>query len=235
MDPTSKIILRIQRLLALAKDQEGTPEGDAAAAAAYRVMQAHSIEQMDLDYATRQAEDPLTKESFSLGKRSQWRRNLANIIGTHTGCKMLWRVGGSQVTLFGHKSSVAIAEYLYIILHRQVEAAANKNSVENYWGYDPGHRRKLYNDFCHSAVAALHSRLERMRNQAAAENPTGTQLVLARTAVVADYYNKNKGKVLTAEPTAFDFNEKGYRAGLKMSLHEAVEATVDAGPKRITG
>ena len=229
------IIARIQKLLALAHGQEGTPEGDAAAAAAYKLMQANAIEQADLDLAQQQAEDPLCKGGFSLGKRSQWRRDLVTAIGGHTGCRVTWYSGSTSVNLFGHRSSVAIAEYLYIILHRQIVAAADKNSVEEYWGYDPGHRRQLYNDFCHSAVLALCLRLEAMRQKAAAENPTGTAMVLARNAQVEDFFKKEAGKVRRADDAAYHHNERGFQAGMKMSLHEAVEAAAEGGPKRLTG
>jgi hypothetical protein len=216
----SAIIRKIQKLLDLAKDQEGTSEGEAAGRIAAKMMREHAISMAQVDVAEREAADPIIKSQVKI-ETSVWRRSLANIIARHCNCRLWYtsrRGSGTYVTYCGHKTDVEIAQYLYEICDRQIyEASRAYRKTLADW--QP--KRGLCNDFRRSAVAGLNSKLEAIREAGRTEDAQGTSLVISRFREVEEYVAANQ-KLRKGSSSRYYHNDAGYAAGRKVSLHAGV-------------
>ena len=207
---------RLRRLIALAEDQAGTPEGELAARLAREIMEARKAELRGLGGEARDAQDPFCRISLSLGGKAFWRRRVASLTARH--CECICSFVGHQARMSGRRSSVQVAAYLYRIMSRSiaVEQAA--------W---LGQSRLLddaraANDFAQSAVLALESRLRQMR-EAEAEDPESTALVLADHQALRDWLARSGVTLKRAAPFPFAYLQAGYEAGYRVPLHDAVE------------
>ena len=80
------IVKKIQKLMGLAKNQAGRPEGETAAKLAHKLMVAHAITMAELSVEEQQEADPLEKQCEEK-KTGIWRRELMFAISRHCNCK----------------------------------------------------------------------------------------------------------------------------------------------------
>ena len=207
---------RLRRLMALAEDQAGTPEGEIAARLAREIMDAQKAELLNLDQAARDELDPFVRVELDLGGQAFWRRRVASLTARH--CECLCSFVGAQARLSGRRSDVQIAAYLYRVMSRAI-------SVEQVaW---LGSNRLLddttaANDFAQSAVLALENRLREMR-QAETQSPQTTALVRADQRALRRWLSANGVRLKSAVPFPFSYSQEGYAAGYRVPLRKAVE------------
>lgn len=224
---------RIRKLLDLARDQAGTPEGDAAARIARSIMLRHARSHAAAACAGLPDSDPVRRWDLALGGTECWRRRLATSVARHCACIAAWRRGGSIAHMFGHASAQPIVEYLYDVLSREVDAALTRwlriHAPAVTWeeaARDPEDllRRR---DFCQSAVTALDGRLEEMRTAERGRDPRGTALVTARGRNVRRWM-EDAGVQLGPSPRRpWRHSAAGWNAGAHIGVHEAVRRQDD--------
>lgn len=113
--PTREDVMRkIAAALALAVDQEGTPEGTHAKAMAERLMTKHGITEVERE------QDDMTHEVARTGK-SNWRRRIFMAACDISGVCCV--VSKAQMLLFGRPERIELCRYLYRALCNQLEAA----------------------------------------------------------------------------------------------------------------
>lgn len=240
------IIAKIEKLLRLSKDQDGTPEGETAARLAHRMMTHHAIHMAQLDLTKEAHHDPLVRETLAGGKLAnrQWRRTLANTLAIHCNCKSAFSSysRGLTVYLYGHKSDIEIIRYLYEICERQLEAATSKykkelqekNTGSRYdydtneyvpvYGYTSGEMRSELNGFRRSALDGLADKLRRIRQDTKAEVGASYALVRNRKEKVSEYYDTFTFGVAKASGY-YAHNADGYNAGKNISLHAGIKGS----------
>jgi hypothetical protein len=229
LDPSA----RIRKLLDLARDQAGTPEGDAAARIARRLMLRHARTHAAAACAGIPDSDPIRRWNLELGGDERWRRRLATSVARHCACIAAWRRGGSVARFFGHTSAQPIVEYLYVVLSREVEEAGARWLREEAPALtqaeaerDPENLVRL-RDFSQSAVTALDNRLAEMRATERGEDPTGTALVVARGRDVRKWM-EDEGVQLDKSPRRpWRHSPAGWEAGARIGFHEAVRKQGD--------
>lgn len=232
----SPIVTKIEKLLRLSRDQDGTPEGETAARLASRMMVAHAIEMADIDVDKRAAQDPLETQKVNI-PTSVWRRLLAHAIAIHCNCSTSYRSwrgrGSQQITIYGHRSDIEIAKYLYTICERQIEKAAKAYiDAANTW-LSRGEKRRMGNDFRRCAVSGLSAKLREIRVGTKDDNPDGFALVVTRKSKVNEWvktFNLRNGRSST-----YGFNQSGYAAGQNVSLNAGVDGSQVSTRKRLTG
>ncbi len=229
LDPSA----RIRKLLDLARDQAGTPEGEAAARVARRLMLQHARTHAAASCAGIPDSDPIGKHAVDLGGTDRWRRRLATTVARHCACVAAWRRGGGAAVFFGHTSSHAICEYLFVVLAREVEEASARwlrdeapALTEAEAEVDPENAARLAS-FCHSAVTAIDNRLAESRAVERGEDPHGTALVLARGRDVRRWLQDHGYDFAKSAPRPWQYNQEGYLAGHRITLHEAVRKQPD--------
>ncbi|MCP4806563.1 MAG: DUF2786 domain-containing protein [Proteobacteria bacterium] len=213
-------IERIKKLVALAGDQAGTPEGESAMRMARQLMVEHSIELAQLQADERDAVDPFDRRPLDLAGRAHWRRQLLSMVAQHCECIAGWSRTGNAASLYGRKSAVEIAEYLFLVLLRQVtmERAAFMVDLQ-LRGDDPDGIRRT-RDFCQSALLALRLRFEQLRG---IEPEESTALVRQSARGLGDWMENRGHKLAPEPPFGFRYDAKGYQAGYRIPLVDAVE------------
>lgn len=240
------IVKKIQKLMALAKNQSGRPEGETAAKMAHKLMIAHAVTMADLTIEEQEKYDPLVRDPMEAGA-GIWRRILLGIIAEHCNCRSAYMNGArvkydsdnksrkaKQIFYFyGHQSDVEVAQYLYDICERQIAAACKKylKELSSYW-YDSGDRRSLANNFKRSAVHGLSTKLVDMRGQEKEEQGEATYaLVIGRFRKVENWVDSNFTFGTGRAYSDYNHNADGYEAGKNVDIR----AGVTKKQKRIGG
>ena len=227
---TNPIITKIEKLLRLAENQDGTPEGETAAKLAHRMMAAHAIDMASIDLDKQAELDPIERQGMEV-RTSVWRRDLASYLARHCNCRISYTSrrgrGAQRIHMYGHRTDIEVLRYLYEICERQIERSARQyvNSLDSYW-YDRGDKKSMGNDFRRSATQGLWSKLAEIRKDTKAENAEGFALVVSRKQRVDDWVNEQytfgKGR-----HTQYNHNSEGYSAGRKLNLTAGVGSTKD--------
>ena len=201
------IIAKIEKLLRLSQDQDGTPEGETAARLASRMMAAHAIEMASINLDKEVEHDPMEKQDMWV-RVSVWRRLLAS-----TGF-------GQHISMYGHRTDIELLKYLYDICERQIETEARRY-VNNLDEWDRGTKKMLGNNFRRSAVTGLNSKLKDIRRDTQSENAEGFALVRSRKQKV-DEWVKDNYSFRAGTSTNYGYNSAGYSAGRNVRLNAGV-------------
>jgi len=216
------IIAKIEKLLRLSQDQDGTPEGETAARLASKMMAAHAIEMASIDLTKDVEHDPMEKQDMKV-RVSVWRRSLASVLGEHCNCTVAYssiKGIGQFISMYGHRTDIELLKYLYDICERQIEGEARRyvNNLDLHWR---GGKKMLGNNFRRSAVAGLRTKLEEIRKDTQAENAEGFALVRSRKQKVDEWVNENYS-FRSGNSGSYSHNSAGYSAGRNVSLSAGV-------------
>jgi hypothetical protein len=232
------IIAKIEKLLRLSKDQDGTPEGETAARLAHRMMAAHAIEMAQIDLDKQAEHDPMERQSMKV-RSSVWRRRLANHLARHCNCKTAYQSShgsGQHIYMYGHRTDIEVLRYLYDICERQIEQSArryvNSLDIDMPEFYSRGQKKSMGNNFRRSAVDGLFSKLEEIRKGTQEENAEGFALVLGRKQRVDDWVNQNY-TFTSGSSSHYNHNDAGYSAGRRVSLSAGMSSS--GSTKRLGG
>jgi len=229
MTAKNPIIEKIKKCLRMAMDQEGQPEGETAAKLAAKMMAAHQVKMEDIELDSEIAPDPIEEQKFD-SPQSIWRRQLANVVAKHCQCTSAYTSyrGGMKIHLYGHRSDIEIAKYLYAICERQIETAARKyvSSLPDYEFMSRRFKtpkRQRGNEFRRSAVTGLANKLADIREEVKVENPTGTALVLCRGDKVQAWVDANRN-LSAGRGSSYGHNSAGYAAGQNLNISAGLES-----------
>ena len=222
--PSSSAAARIRKLLHLARDQEGTPEGDTAARIARRLMRQTAHERAK--QWSQRSDITISRRAFELGARWPWRRRLASCVARHCACVAAWPRRGTTVTLFGAVGTLEIAEYLLSVLLREIDVArarwlAAQDDHDPMEPMSPELARRT-TGFCNSAVAAVEARLRELRRQEREQDPSGHALVVDEATTVHRWMEAQGITLKKGAPNPFAFSADGWTAGHGIALHDAV-------------
>lgn len=206
---------RLRRLIALAEDQAGTPEGDLAARIAREIMEARRAEMRGLDLDTRNDRDPFTRASLDLGGKAFWRRRVASITARH--CDCLCSFAEQNARLSGRRSAVLVAEYLYRVMSRTI-AVEQAAWLGQHQLLDDA---RAANDFAQSAVLALENRLKNMRDKETL-NPETTAVVRSDRDALRSWLRGRGVRLKKEVPFPFGYSQDGYEAGYRVPLQKSV-------------
>jgi hypothetical protein len=190
MTKTENIKKKIAKLLALAIDQEGKPEGVVASKMAMKLMAEYGIAKGDIADG-----DGCQMQRIVLGiGQMRWAYNIVGAVGKLTGIFVACGSGG-YAWLMGREIDVAVAEYLVESLMNQCYAdhRAWKKDRVSYGGV--GHSRKEGNVYKESWAAGLTEKIDRivqMQKAQAAEESTSQALTVVGRRSVAERWGKEQ-------------------------------------------
>jgi len=220
----SAVERRIAKLLQLARDQEGTPEGEVAARIARKLMRqsAHARARV---WSAR-PDIPVVQRRLELHHRWPWRRRLAAAVARHCACVAAWPQRGSHVLLFGAIGSLDIADYLLEVLLRELDGAraAWLTRQPDFVPEEPPgpELARRTTGFCSSAVRAVEARLRALREEESSVDPTGHALVRDEAQSVDRWLAEQGITLKTGAPDPFAFRQDGWTAGHAIALHDAM-------------
>lgn len=236
-ETSAKILDRIRKLLATAKDQEGLPEGELAAKMARDLMLEHAVEEVDLG----ETPEEVTRAEVETGK-STWQRLVADAVATHCSCRFLFAPGYPKGWIWGRPGDIEIARYLLEVITRQIEQATERYRVARQARFhlllggvgqiDPGHMKEILNAFRCSAAAGVIIKLEQIRRTQETTHKKGTALMVLRQDKTDEAIKRAMGKKpREVKPERTEANADGFRAGLAITLNPAIKAPADP-PRR---
>lgn len=233
-----RVAEKVAKLLALAEDQAGTPEGANAAAAARRLMEAHTLSAADIA----DVGDPLERREVSLS-RDRWKRDLLSEVSNYCGCKALFIVSAGIGCIFGRSSAVKVAEYLFDYLQAEVGRRARAH-LDRQLATDKGGRVRIGRDlftvgtagwsrtartmFCNGAMAAVVVRLRAMQATEESGATAEHALVLARSNEADSFavgWCKARGSTIktTGEDKSRKYGAAGLQAGRDIPINPAMD------------
>ena len=223
------IVSKIIKLMKLAQNQEGTPEGETAARIANKLMTAHAVKQEELLEAGEETEDEiLYKQSGWRSCNNVWERELYHILCIYMDCKSFYQgpfkpsaykyTGKYKIGVAGYRSSIEVVEYLYDLCHRQIQDAC-KAWVKRLKPYKP--TQPMRRNFRQSAVYGLSAKLTRMKTDAAQSASDSTAIVLkSRYQRVQDSLKNRKFR--KGRSSRGGFSADGYQAGKNINIKAGV-------------
>ncbi|MBL8618199.1 MAG: DUF2786 domain-containing protein [Deltaproteobacteria bacterium] len=211
---------RVAKLLALAQDQAGQPEGELAAEKARALLRRLALDRADEPQGAGPERDPYLRRARPLGAPSPWRRRLAASVAAHCACVCAWTTATDQVVLFGRESALQICDYLIEVLMREVVERRDGWRAEH-----PDASGAEINGFCHSAVTAIEHRLRDSRAEERRRWAEANALVRHETQQLEDWLSAQGLDWQPARPAPYGFSGDGYAAGHAIPVHGGVDAT----------
>lgn len=246
-----KVIEKLAKIKAHAESAKAIgneQEAQAFASMLQKLLLQHKLEMTDIDYQKEMQEEPITEHHPELiykngkvfykeypdvevvNRRRGWCETLASVISDAYSCRFLVVSRRSYIIFVGHKSNVAICEYLFITMMRTAEklsanAAKTKRAEWREQLGGPGATPQGYRE---SWLNGFITRIaERMREERSKFNSGSTALVRVNKEAIAvrDYMEKYKSKVSSVGGTRH-FNPDGYSDGKKVANSMNISANV---------
>ena len=211
---SNPMIRKLQKMLALATDRAGTPEGETAARLAHKLLREAGLTMADVA-GVDNTPDPIQENVFRVAAAT-WRRSLWASVARFCGCDVFYTTGTKRLVVVGRKSDAEVAEYLVGSFIAQLDAELRQYKREHPWG-----TRSDWNSWRRSAASGVASKLRKLTEDARAEDAQGTALVVSRRAQARawmdEHYNLSKGRT-----SRYNYNSAGYNAGTRVSLRAGV-------------
>lgn len=227
-----------------AKDIGNEAEAQAFAGMLQNLLLKHKLEMTDIQYIKEMESEPIIQSDPKIQwdrerkryfyvdfpdvevvmRRVGWMEQLAQVVAEYNACRILVVEGRSYIMFVGHKSNVAICEYLFITMLRTADKLSAKAAMKfrrearaaaGGAGYTPGGYRE---SFLKGFITRIQKRLEDEKN--AFGGNTGTALVrVNKEALQVKDYMAGKYKTSSKSPNRGrgEFNLHGYREGQKLA------------------
>jgi hypothetical protein len=217
------IVKKIVKLMKLAEDQVGTPEGETAARIAAKLITAHAVKQEQLREGGEEAEDKIVRLTRWKKCNNIWERSLWHVVSMYMDCKMWfngpykkWDGWGAdyakyRISIAGYASSVEVVNYLYEICHSQIRKACRKQTKGMTQTQKKGFRR--------SAVQGLQSKLNALKHEARNEASTAIVLKNRYERVLESIADMN---LQNSRNTRSRYSQNGYEAGRNININAGI-------------
>jgi hypothetical protein len=233
---TERVVERIRKLLALSTSTNPN-EAARAAEKAVELAQRHNLDLAQIDGL---APDPYVERSCNVGGASQWRWLLMSAVARANFCRALRRRerGRLLASMFviGEPHNVAVCEFLFGYLAREIERLASKGWRRAHLVYgEHVEVRSWKNDFRRGAVATIDGRLRERSQLFAGGSPQAEALVLLKDAALIEAVERFHPNVPTTtvrvRPGAA--YQQGQWAARDIALQRAVASTSLGGQRML--
>jgi len=198
-----KIIDKLAKVLTLAEDQKGTPEGESALRKASAMMAKHRIKESEVDLSTDSLAEDEIECAMDRGGWRQWVVQLSCALAGTFDCKSFFKHSRNSfsVNFIGTTSDVETCSFFQEIVLDHIERGA--------WEMWPSNRNwRKRNGFGQAAVSVIINRLIKMKAEMDCKEwqmgSTCTDLVIVKQDTVAAAYEaaypklkKTRGKAIT--------------------------------------
>ena len=181
---------KVAHCLNLSKDQEGTPEGEAAMEMAMKLMAKYRIAETELDFGNKNNSDIFENELDGLndkGGHRQWVLDLGNSLCSTFDCKMYFSSWKGTMTFVGTEADLITVEYMFETVLNHVNRGAR-----DMWPNDINWRKR--NIFGSAAMLVIADRLWKIKSEMKkAEKEAysgGTDLMVVKNDLVSKKYDE---------------------------------------------
>jgi hypothetical protein len=228
-----KAMNRIRKLLRLAEDQAGQPEGEAAGALAAALMAEHQLHRGTIELGAK-GEVDFRHRGFDLGAAEPWRRTLVDAIAEYFDCVALYEKGSNSVETYGPEHALPQVEYTFVVYMRQLQqvwrAHAEALREEGLWAGLPKVRQlEAREGFCVSFVLGVKERLDQDRKAELKGDPSAVGAT-KRQRQELERWMRGAGVRWRAKTTDVGtFSAEGFEAG---KLAQIEPGLAGRGPTR---
>lgn len=214
-DKKMEIIEKIQKMLLLAKDQDGLPEGDAAKSMAARLMAKYRIQETEIDLET----DRFSLDTFSFLKDGprvpQWVSSIISAFTYTFDCKSVFRTTfeGKEWEIIGTFSDVETVLYFVEVVCHHIEAAG----FETFGAVNRHKKRQQLGNVAAEVIWQRTMELKTQMDKTIHEDSGCTALVIKKEKEVGDALNELYPNLTSSkrEKTDFPSDAKTLAAGRK--------------------
>lgn len=220
----NKIVERVRKLLAMAKDSSSPNEAAIAARRASKLMEQHNLQQADI-LLNQDFTDRITSHTSDrgYGMVPRWYAILLVPVAKVYDCEVRYIFDGNKKKpqFLGMDEDVLVASYVLEYLAGEIERLAKKHRKEC------GADRIAMNDFRNGASQAIVSMLNVMIKEKQQQTSKGTELVLCKQNMIAQKFGREVGKYKQSSRRTRSsiHHELGKRAGSKVSIRRGVESS----------
>jgi len=210
---------KVAKLLALALDQAGKPEGELASRKAMDIMEQWGISQGEVDPTKDGCQ--MHREIVEVGSTG-WMYRVTGAVGKLTG--LFVACGGGSAWLMGREIDTAVAAYLLQSLMNQCKKDCNVwRKEQKAMGYNPS--RVDTNVFKESWAAGLHEKVDkilRAQREASAEADTSEALTTVGRGALARNWAKDQWSFGNRQRRDRSWNADGRAAGRDANVQTGV-------------
>lgn len=234
-----RAMTRVRKLLRLAEDQAGQPEGRSARQRAEELLARHGMAWSAVESPDWVGAFDFRHRAFELGRDEPWRHTLAVCIAEYLDCVALHKAGELVVETFGPEASLPQVEYAFTVYLRQLREGwrdhAGALQDDGTWAVLSRKQQLDARDaFCVSFVLGVKERLDRDRRAELDKDPVAGEEA-KRQKRELDAWMRKAGVRWRSMPSGVGtFDAEGYRRGMEAKIDAAVSGR-GSGPRRLTG
>lgn len=177
-----KIKVRIEKLLAQAHDQEGTPEGDVFQAKAFELLARYGLSESDVASDDTDMSEVVYKTVTITGSYQKQQATLLWAIGTSLHCQVVLAPDNAVVHIFGANRHMERVMLLWSLLNPMMAAGAKRHRAR------PGewlNTKQVRLSWMTGFTLGIKDRLTSAESMVAEETGTGTEIMLRDDAARA--------------------------------------------------
>lgn len=225
-----RVVERIRKLLALSTSSNAHE----AALAAERAVEIAQRYNLDLAALESVQADPYIEQVVDVGAAAAWRWLLMSSVARANFCRALRRrVAGrhaAEMFLLGERHNIAVAEFLYHYLARELDRLTERSWRRASWVYGQHvSARSWKHDFRRGAVATIDERLSERAARFAAESGAASALVHAKDAGLIAALNRHYPNIPTRR-VPFRGSHDAYRHGQSAARAIALQDALATSP-----
>lgn len=218
-----RALSKVRKLLRLAEDQAGQPEGELARGLADAILKEHHLTRAAVDVG---GED-FKHRSFALGAAAAWRRTLVHTIADYFDCVALYEKNAAEVQTFGPEHMLPHVEYSFVVYMNQLRRAwrdhAGALEADGTWGrLGKVQQVEAREAFCTSFVIGVGERLERDRANERKDDPVGFAAMGEKRKALDKWMRTGGVRWRQGFSGVHAFDAEGYRAGLEAEVEAAL-------------
>lgn len=233
-----RAMTRVKKLLRLAEDQVGTPEGRNARQRAEELLERHGMSWSVVSSPDWVGVLDFRHRRFEVGRDEPWRHTLVATIATYLDCVALHHRGATEVETYGPEAALPQVEYVFSVYLRQLRTAwrtyGEALDEEGIWtNLTRAQKFDTRQAYCVSFVLGVKERLEADRRAELERDPTAARDA-RRQQEELDRWMRQAG--VRWRSTANDIqqiNPEAYAAGQTAQVSSAMSGRGD-GPRRLT-
>lgn len=151
-----KIIVKIKKVLELAKNNPSPEEAKSAALQAQKLLAKYHIDMSEVEDIDLDASESIDEVKVSVGTGKKWKYTLAGVVARNFRCRHFY-YGKSTVVFYGHKTDAEVASAAFKSLFNLGNKLAQREylKVKREGGFTYGVFNSYVIGFCHGIDSAL--------------------------------------------------------------------------------
>jgi len=216
---------KVKKLLSLASNQQGLPEGLTAMLKAQEMIYKFNIAEFELQQSQGIKSDPYIKKRIRMACTAtpkDWRRTIYSSVANANFCKFVYFFNSQDGSIIGQETNIQVVESMAEYIIKQVVKFAKMDWKNNTYNLSES---ECLNSFCQGAKYQIYLRLKTQMIELESSSVSGTALMVCKNAELIEATNTLVGKVTNHAARKVKANDSyfsGARTGQSMSLRPEI-------------